>query len=250
VLPSATERILRELPDDAQVLDIGGWAAPFNRANWIIDFQPWDTRGAMGSYGPAEEWFTPATWVIHDICDRDPWPFADKQFDFALCVTTLEDVRDPIGVCREMSRVAKRGYVEVPTIEAELIYNVEGTGPYLGHEHHRWFCDYVDGEMEFLHKPHNIHHDWTLRVIPRWRERMTMEDHLLGVFWEGELRAHERIVVHEWPLDELRARVRAKFEPSRTELAIKQARDVAVHGVNVAKRPLKDAAGRLRGRMR
>ncbi len=67
------------------------------------------------------------TWHLADICDRDPWPFADDQFDFAVCVTTLEDIRDPIGACRELSRVAKAGYVEVPTVEAELIYNVEGT---------------------------------------------------------------------------------------------------------------------------
>ena len=160
VLPAATERILRTLPDDALVLDVGGWAAPFNRADWMLDLMPYETRGGLvpGGYGNVEERFSAETWVRRDFCDREPWPFADDQFDFALCVTTLEDIRDPIWVCAEMSRVAKAGYVEVPTIEAELIYSIEG--PFLGHSHHRWLVNIVDGGLVFMHKPHSIHHDW------------------------------------------------------------------------------------------
>ncbi len=244
MLPSAMDRFLAELPDDAVVLDVGGWAAPLNRADWVIDLQPHASRGYMGSYGPGPERFGPGTWVVHDICAREPWPFADDQFDFAVCVTTLEDVRDPIWVCSELSRVAKAGYVEVPTIEAELIYNVEGNGQHLGHEHHRWFVDISDGELEFLHKPHNIHHDWTLRVVPRWRAQMTLEDHLQGLFWEGEVRAHERILVHGYPLDELRERIHVRFKPSPAELRLKELQHAAGHLVARAKLPLRRAAVR------
>ena len=247
MLPAATDRILRTVPDDALVLDVGGWAAPFNRADWILDLMPYETRGAMGSYGPRAERFTAKTWVQRDICDRTPWPFDDGHFDFAICVTTLEDIRDPIWVCSELARVAKAGYVEVPTIEAELIYNVEGDGPWLGHEHHRWLIEMQGGELVFMHKPHSIHHDWTLRVLPRWRERMALEDHLQGLFWEGALPARERFLIgreYSDALDELRARVREKFEPSAAELAVKQARDVATHGFNLAKKPVRSAAER------
>jgi hypothetical protein len=245
VLPSATDRILSTLAPDALVLDVGGWAAPFNRADYVLDLMPYVSRGAMGSYGPGPERFSPETWVRRDICDREPWPFADDQFDFALCITTLEDIRDPIWVCSELSRVAKAGYVEVPTIEAELIYNVEGTGPFLGHEHHRWLVDLVDGQLVFMHKPHNIHHDWTLRVIPRWRERMTLEDHLLGVFWEGELRARERVEVYGYPIAEMRDRIRAKFQPSRREIAAKEAKERVRHAIARARQPVRRAAERL-----
>jgi hypothetical protein len=251
MLPAATDRILRTLPDDALVLDVGAWAAPFNRADWVLDLMPHETRGAMGSYGPSRERFSAKTWVQRDMCAREPWPFADDQFDFAICVTTLEDIRDPIWVCSELARVAKAGYVEVPTIEAELIYNVEGDGPWLGHEHHRWLIEISGGELVFMHKPHSIHHDWTLRVLPRWRERMELEDHLQGMFWEGSLPSRERFLIgREYgdALDELRARVRTKFEPSTAEVAVKQARDVARHGLNVAKRPVRTAAERALGR--
>ena len=39
----------------------------------------------------------------------------DDQFDLAICVTTLEDIRDPIWACHELNRVARAGYVEVPS---------------------------------------------------------------------------------------------------------------------------------------
>lgn len=253
MLPSATDRILAALPAAARVLDVGGWAAPFNRADWVLDLMPYETRGVLypGGFGPGPERFSAQTWVQRDICDREPWPFADDSFDFALCVTTLEDVRDPIWVCSELSRVAKAGYVEVPTIEAELIYNVEGRGPWLGHEHHRWLVRVdSDGVLEFMHKPHSIHHDWTLRVLPRWAATMTVEDHLQGVFWEGEVRARERVEVFGPPLDEWRAQIRERFRPSPQELALKRARDRVGVLAGRAKRPLRFAAERLLARRR
>ena len=140
MLPEATDRILA-LPDDALVLDVGGWAAPFNRATHVIDAMPFRTRGAMGfSYGGAQERFGADTWTQTDFCAREPWPFEDDQFDLVLCVTTLEDVRDPIWVCQEMSRVAKAGYLEVPSILNELTWRLPGEGAYLGNRHHHWFC--------------------------------------------------------------------------------------------------------------
>jgi hypothetical protein len=253
MLPAATERILATLPDDALVLDVGGWAAPFNRADYMLDLMPYETRGAMGTYGPEPARFSAQTWITRDICAREPWPFKDDQFDFAICVTTLEDIRDPIWVCQELSRVARAGYVEVPTVEAELIYNVEGNGPWLGHEHHRWFVEMKGGELVFMHKPHSIHHDWTLRVLPRWRQRMSLEDHLQGLFWEGDLPARERFLIgeadFEQALDELRQRLIDRFEPSPAEVRVKQARDAARHGLNVAKQPVRRAAEQMLDRL-
>ncbi len=228
MLPSALARI-EALPADALVLDVGGWGGPLHRADHVLDMRPYETRGVLGHYGCGPERFTKDTWHLADICARDPWPFADDQFAFATCVLTLEDIRDPIGVCRELSRVARAGYVEVPTVEAELIYNVEGTGTFLGHEHHRWFCDVdpdsdpVNRGLVFWHKSHMIHSDWRLPVVSRWQARMSLEDHLLGLFWEGEITAREHVELGP-DLDALAARVRGRFSPSRTELALKGAR--------------------------
>ena len=72
VLPASTERIMAMLSDNDLVLDVGGWAAPFNRANWILDLMPYETRNVLmpAGHGPGEERFTAETWVQRDFCDR------------------------------------------------------------------------------------------------------------------------------------------------------------------------------------
>src|SRR5687768_15234743 len=108
---SSLERLNARLGPDDLVLDVGAWWHPFTRADWVIDVMPYETRGPGGTQGPPPERFSAETWVRRDICDREPWPFADRQFDFAVCAHTLEDVRDPVWVCGELMRVARAGYI-------------------------------------------------------------------------------------------------------------------------------------------
>ncbi|HEY1360063.1 MAG TPA: methyltransferase domain-containing protein [Thermoleophilaceae bacterium] len=216
MLSRSLDRLLA-LPDEARVLDVGGWAAPLNRADWVIDLLPYETRGPLlAGIGPGPARFSEETWVQHDLCDRAPWPFKDDFFDFAVCTFTLEDVRDPVGVCGEMSRVAKAGYVEVPTLLDELSWrNPEPSGgPWLGHAHHRWLCTIEDGELVFLSKFHSLHSDPRVRVLPRWARELSDEERVLDHFWEGELRARERAAIDSYPMDELEQAVSARFPPS------------------------------------
>ena len=244
MLPANTEKILARLREGDRILDVGGWGAPFRPATHVLDLMPYETRGVMGGYGPEPELFSAATWVQRDICDREPWPYEDDFFDFSLCVTTLEDIRDPIWVCSELSRVSKAGYVEVPSLFAELTYNVEGNGTWLGFEHHRWLVEEEDGGLVFTHKPHSLHGDWRVRVLPRWAEAMSLEDRLLGLFWEGELRARERLVIGPYPNEELVAKVRAQFRPTRRELMVKEWRDRVRDAGARAKLPVRRALER------
>jgi SAM-dependent methyltransferase len=217
------EPILDSLPDDARVLDVGGWAAPLNRANYIIDAMPYETRGCLapGSFGPGPERFSAETWVARDFCNREPWPFEDDFFDFVWCTQTLEDVRDPIWVCAEMGRVGKRGYLDVPSILEELTWQApEATGgDWLGHEHHRWLITEEDGELVFMHKPHSIHTQMKFYVRPEWASRMKLEDRGLAQLWEGAPRARERIAFAKYPVDDLERQVLERFDPSPEELA-------------------------------
>jgi Methyltransferase domain len=157
VLPASRDALLARLEPDALVLDVGGWAKPFARADWVIDLSPYETRGLYG-YDEGEratERFTAEEWVIHDICATEPWPFADDQFDFAICSHTLEDVRDPVRACEGLTRVARAGYVEVPSRLEEQMPGVQG--PWVGWGHHRWLCGVRTDGIDFVFKHHIVH---------------------------------------------------------------------------------------------
>ena len=186
------EARLAALPDDVRVLDVGGWASPLPRANWVIDLLPHATRGLYGpAPDPAAERFTEATWVVADVCE--PWPFEDGAFDVAVCGHTLEDVRDPVLVCRELSRVARSGYVEVPHVAEELTWGVQG--PWVGWSHHRWLVEQEGEGLVFAHKPHLLAAEG--RHLPA--DDRTHEP--LGLWWEGALPARERVFVGAAELD-------------------------------------------------
>src|SRR4051812_27429468 len=127
MLPQAADRISSTLADDACVLQVGASHDSFARADWVLDDGPPEPHG--------DARYSRSTWVTRDVCARTPWPFADGRFDFAVC-TVLPFVRDPVGVCAELARVARSGYVELPVVEAEL---AGGSG--------RWLCDVVDAEL-------------------------------------------------------------------------------------------------------
>ena len=70
MIPSAVARI-EALPDDARVLDVGGWASPLARADAVVDLMPYETRGLYGRPDGPER-FTADSWYVLDICGHDP----------------------------------------------------------------------------------------------------------------------------------------------------------------------------------
>jgi hypothetical protein len=192
MLASSLERI-NALPSDAVVLDVGGWAKPLPRADWVIDLLPYETRGPYGTLAGGPERFSAATWVERDICDREPWPFADGQFDFAVCSHTLEDIRDPVGVCAELRRVARAGYIEVPSRAAEQSLRMQGRC--VGWSHHRWLVDVTDGRIEFVLKPHVIHGRPEYQLPEGFAGSLPPEQQVQTLWWDGSLECRERVFV-------------------------------------------------------
>lgn len=185
-------RRIDALPDDLVVLDVGGWAAPLWRADWVIDLLPYETRGLYGAAEPARERFTAETWRQADICGPEPWPFEDGQFDVAICSHTLEDVRDPVFVCAELQRVSRSGYVELPAAIEELTFGVQG--PWVGWSHHRWIGEHGDDGLTLTHKPHLLAAPG--RHLPTGTHEQVPEDErTIAWWWEGDLPVRERVLV-------------------------------------------------------
>ncbi len=196
MLKTNADKIVAMLSDDDRVLDIGGWYEPFNRADTVVDILPYETRGTAGHTGPAEERFTADTWIIHDINSREPLPFDDNQFDFATCAHVLEDIRDPIGLCSELSRVAKRGYIEVPARIVEQTMDLEGEG-YAGYYHHRWLVDFEEPTITFRFKAHLLHGHWPCHFPRSVYDGLSEEQRVSWMFWEDRIDAREVIQVSQ-----------------------------------------------------
>lgn len=179
-------------PDDL-VVDVGGWWKPLNRADHVIDLLSYEGRAGGGRLGPGPERYSEHTWHQFDICET-PWPFSDNAFDFAYCGQTLEDIRDPIAVCKELTRIARRGYVEVPSAWIECTFDID-VGPltprYPGYEKHRWLVFHEDDELLFV--PKQV---WLCleEFIPREESLKWRSDQLIwttAVHWEDRITARE-----------------------------------------------------------
>jgi methyltransferase family protein len=176
------------------VLDIGGGASPFPRADWVIDLMAYEKRGLYGYEDKGPERFGADTWIQRDICDREPYPFADKEIDFVICSHTLEDVRDPVWVCSEMNRIAKAGYIEVPSRLEEQSYGFRG--PWVGWGHHHWLIDVFDGGIQFVFKTHSIHGRPTDYFPLGFSAALSSEERVQTLWWEGEFRYAERLMAN------------------------------------------------------
>jgi hypothetical protein len=191
MLAESLRRISTTLDESAEVLDVGGWARPLNRADWVLDLMPYESRGMLGHDGEGPERFTAQTWVTRDICARDPWPFEDGAFDFVVCSHTLEDLRDPVWVCGELQRVARAGYVEVPSRLEEQSWNVQG--PWVGWGHHHWLIDVGEHDISFVFKPHILGGLPGSAFPGGFAGALSDADRVQTLWWEGTFDYRERL---------------------------------------------------------
>jgi SAM-dependent methyltransferase len=110
---------------DDLVLDIGSGGWPFRRANHLADRFPEGTTHRFES-------------MVRDgrpffEVDIEHLPFADQTYDFVFCSHVLEHLEDPAQAMRELMRVGKRGYIEVPTRLSDIMFNFTRLK-----DHHRW----------------------------------------------------------------------------------------------------------------
>jgi len=189
------------IQSDWKVLQVGGSRQPFRRANVVIDPRPWAERSKTNSWVQTiPEYFSERTWFTQPL-EETPWPFADEEFDYVIVDDAIVSTRDPIAVCREMERVAKRGYIEFPNVVAQHLRGVEDPN-YTGYINHRWFADVVDNAIRFSYKHPSVHVKkdfWIdnpkLPVQPWINPKKAVE----GLFWDASLQSYEDYENMEFP---------------------------------------------------
>lgn len=180
--------IANSLPANFLVLDIGGGVAPFQRADYIVDIIDYEQIEWCNQRGEGKPRVTKETFIQHDICARDPWPFKDKQFDYVFCSHVLEDIRDPLWVCSELMRVSKAGYIEIPSRLYETTFDLEAKG-LSGACHHRWLIDIHENKLRFTFKHFYIHY----KFINKNKKKLKKDEDemLLRIEWDGKFNFFE-----------------------------------------------------------
>jgi len=75
--------------------------------------------------------------------DGENLPFKDKEFDYVICSQVLEHVDDPAKFIHEQCRVAKRGYIETPSLIGEFLFPKAS---------HKWVILEIDDKLVLFEK--------------------------------------------------------------------------------------------------
>jgi|GEM_PF-687697 len=108
------------------VLDVGGASKP-----WADEY--------VDAYVDIKSFATTKRVFLGNICEPEIWDevmAAHGRFDFVICTHVLEDIRDPVFVVRQMRRLARAGFIAMPTKHFEFTNNESRF--LTGCSHHRW----------------------------------------------------------------------------------------------------------------
>lgn len=114
-----------------RVLEVGGGHNPHPRSNVVVD------KFVDTNYHRHSDIKVLRNQVFIQA-DGEHLPFADKEFDYVICNQVLEHVENPEAFLREQMRVAKRGYIETPSIIGEYLFPKES---------HRWLIVELDNKL-------------------------------------------------------------------------------------------------------
>jgi len=121
--------------------------------------------------------------TFHDLdLNSFPYPFEDGHFDYLICSHVLEHLEDPVRACKEFSRIAKAGYIEVPYGSVDIyIRNNDAI--------HNWLCalDSRTDTLIFARRQEMLD-----LLPPPWINqalRFILQLKNLALVWEGAVRS-------------------------------------------------------------
>lgn len=130
---------IRHIERGDRVLEIGPGSTPHPRADILLERQFGDEE-AREQRGRTQALVTNKRIVFYE---GGRFPFADGEFDYVICSHVIEHVEDVEAFCAEMFRVARRGYIEFPTIYYEYLYNFSV---------HVQLVNFESGELRYMPK--------------------------------------------------------------------------------------------------
>lgn len=103
-----------------KVLEIGPGATPHSRSDVFLELKYETLEERIAQSGHVGILETDKEVIFYN---GGKFPFKDNEFDYVICSHVLEHVEDADDFLKEIQRVAKKGYLEFPTIYYDYIYN-------------------------------------------------------------------------------------------------------------------------------
>lgn len=125
-----------DIKRDDNVLEIGSGHNPSFRSNTIVEKYVDTNYHRCGDI----KIYPHQTFVN---ASGEALPFKDKEFDYVICNQVLEHVDDPVRFIEEQCRVAKRGYLETPSLLGEFLFPKKS---------HKWVILYIDNKLILFEK--------------------------------------------------------------------------------------------------
>ena len=123
-ISASTKKMLNEekalynldIKPEEKVVDLGCGNFPFSRADVLVDYN---------LKGNSERDNAPIRADGRELIEanvEDLSCFKNSQFNVSIASHVLEHVKDPVKACNEIMRISRRGYIESPTKDFEIIY--------------------------------------------------------------------------------------------------------------------------------
>ena len=155
-----------EQHSDWKILDIGCGYRAHKNASVIADVQDFSNFYKEKNFVQIKE---------------KKFPFKDKEFDFVIASHVIEHVEDVDFFIKELQRVAKKGYIEVPTkLEDNLVFENKND--------HVWHMDFddVDNKLIITKRIQIIEPILTVSSIKKFNENFR-KSLVIELLWEDKI---------------------------------------------------------------
>lgn len=167
----ATEYLAQLKTEGKRIIDVGAslsdWT--YNYIDAIVDINKFET----------DKIFFQGNITLTDVWD-DVESYVEKngKFDFSICSHTLEDISNPLMVCKKLEKISDAGLIMIPSKFIELGRH---EGQYRGWIHHRWVWNIEGEKLVGYPKVNFIEYDYSLDSIPR---QLNDDNIQIVLFWQ------------------------------------------------------------------
>lgn len=169
---------LKSKKPDFTLIDIGATANPWTikYVTHVVDIQPnnLNVKHFIGNVSDVSVWNEVLAYVSEH-----------GKFDFLVASHLLEDISAAPMVCNMFSKIAKEGFIAVPSKYAEFS-NPESS--WYGYIHHRWIYDLKGGKFLGYPKQPFLEHVTYIKEWAKNNNKIGREE--LQFFWKDEIRLH------------------------------------------------------------